>query len=614
MKRFYTYFSALFVAAAAMIAFTSCDNSDIDDDGGDGNITENPEVVTPIVSSVVVDEAKITVSSVSIEVTYSDIVELNYSYYVAGDEDNAIYDSAEVDVESTSYTISLSDLEAYTEYEIEVYGVGAEEVESTKVSETFKTLVPENDYYSLSNFAISPSSVTVDLTLKDGCEGVVVYADNASWFNASMVTFSIEGGYATFITESATISLASNATASTLYNYIIVPIANIREEEGEWGGTITTADIIGSLEDYYTQEVTTGDYDADFVITNATADQVKIGTITADITQLTVEVDRTGYEDVVAAYCGAVKNSELGDMSVAEWAVSTKYFNTAYASVYFVTDWGDNFYTSTACIPNLADDTDYTVFVVPVTASGAFGTITTAQATTSSYNFTVNEDLKPTIEIVPGLQSATVNITFGDCVKVYYDDYSTSYDAAKATIYQNTANGSYCLTDDGSGSTTYTISWLTSGTEYSFYCMGVDADGVYGAICEYTFTTTGLSWDGSTTATVTQVSGSLDEYGFADVVFDIDLSDDTYKATYAVVDESYISYDDVRNWGKYILENPWSNQTITSDGKVTVSVYGSYYRLVVVTEDASGVYGMPVVVTVDWDALDPYVDPDATVE
>ncbi len=589
-----------------MAAFSSCQTNDTGDD-------PTSDVTTPSISSVVVDQATITASSASIEVAYADIVELNYSYYVVGDDGNALSDSVEVNEESTSYTISISDLEANAKYQIDIYGVDAQGVESSVESKTFQTLIPENDYYNVSNFVITPSAVTFELTLKDGCEGVALYACETAYFIVSDINTQIENGYATVVTESTIVTLISYANPSTSYNYIIVPVENISEVATDWGGTATSCNIVGSIEDYYVGEVTTGEYDTDFVVNNAASDTVEIGTITADITQFTVNVNRNENENVVAAYCGAVMSSELGDMTVAQWAIANKYFNTAYAT-YFVTDYY-TLDTITAYITNLSDETQYTIFVVPVTASGAFGTITTAEATTNSYNVTVNEDLKPTVEIAPGLTSATVNITFGDCVKVYYDEYSTTLDNAKTNIYQNAAYGSFCFTDSGSGTATYTISGLSSSTEYKFYCMGVDADGVYGAVCEYTYTTSGSNWDGTTTSTVTQKSGAIDEYGFASVVFNIDISDDTYKATYAPVHEDYISYDIPLNWGKYILANTWYNQTITEDSDVTVTIYDSGYKLVVVTEDAAGAYGStPVVVDIDWDALDPYVAPDATDE
>lgn len=138
MNRFYNYFLALLVAVATMTAFTGCETSDLDD--GDGTTPPVTEEGTPTVASVVVDETTITTSSVSIEVTYSDIIELNYTYYVVDDKDNTVCESSiEVDAESTSYTIELEMLKEGTEYAIDVWGTDAEEIESEMVSQTFTT-------------------------------------------------------------------------------------------------------------------------------------------------------------------------------------------------------------------------------------------------------------------------------------------------------------------------------------------------------------------------------------------------------------------------------------------------------------------------------------------
>ncbi len=573
------------------------------------------ETYKPAVTKAEIVAGTITENAASIAVTVADADQL---FYTIAAENESASDAIEVAIVDNAAVVALTELADTTTYTVVFYATFENGLyKSTEVEVVFTTLAieqvePEDDAsYTVSNLQVTPTSATIDLAIGEDCEGLIVYADNSEWFNVASITDMITNGYATVITESCTYTMGSYYTPGTTCKYIVVEVSDVETTTNEWGMEATTCTLVGELDDYEVYEFTTGQFDMDYVVNNATSNTVKINSNTPDYTQITIEVTRDGDEEIKSVYCGAVATADLAGTTIGEYLVNNNWFASAYASD-FVNEYSGTIDPLSTTIYNLTADTEYTLFTVPVTTSGKIGTITTEATQTKSVNIVVDETLMPTITIVPGLNSVEITIDFGDCAKVFYEYedkyYSSDYETAKSTIYANVLNNSYVFDSQYYPSPyTHTISGLDQSTEYKFWCMGVKADGTYGAVCEYTYTTTGLDWTGTTTAVVTQVSGTIDEYGFADVVFSVDLSDDTTKATLAVVDPEYIYYDIPANWGKYILENTWNNQYLTADGNITVTLYNSNYKLVVVTENANGVYGTPLVLDVDWDALTPYV-------
>ncbi|MFI3287417.1 MAG: hypothetical protein R3Y61_02975 [Rikenellaceae bacterium] len=586
-----------------------------------GNTSSEVEVTfttlaayNPVVSATL-DSESVTSEFASFSVTVEDADQLFYTLAVSGESAS---EPVEVALSDNAAVVELSGLAASTTYDVVFYATNQNgEYRSEDVTVSFETLNDSGESdtaFTVTNFTTSPTNASYELTLNEGCEGVIVYADQSEWFDINNITSLIEYQSATVYTESGVYSVFSyDMSPSVACKFVVVEVENVEITTNMWGGEAVSCSLVGELSDYEIYEFTTGVFDEDFVINNATDDVVEFLSTTSDFTQIAASVTRNGNENISSVHVGAVKTSELAGTTIGKWVVENNWFVSDWgvkSPNAFVDYYGSVYDPLDVTLWSLETGTDYTLFAVPVTTSGAFGTITTYEASTIENVVVVDENLKPSVTINTGLSTAEFVIDFKDCAKVYYEyGYATGYGSAtdlvsaQEVIYSNVLSGYNVAYDYGSGTATISISWLTESTEYTFWCMGMDADGTYGPVCEYTYTTKSLSWDGATTASATQISGSVDEYGFADIKFNIDLSDDTVMATVAPVSSDYIVYDTPNAWGSYILSSTWYNQYLYADGELTFTFYDSSYKLVIVTEDKDGVYGTPVIVEVDWDAL-----------
>ncbi len=568
----------------------------------------------PAVSATLNSES-VTSDFASFAVSVEDADQLFYTLAVSGESAG---EPVEVALSDNAATVELSGLAASSTYNVVFYATNQNgEYRSEDVTVSFKTLNESGELetaFTVTNITTSPTNASFEITISEDCEGVIVYADQSAYFSIDNVTNLIEYQSATVYTESGIYSAFSyDMSPSTACKLVVVEVENIEITTNMWGGEAVSCSLVGSLSDYEIYEFTTGVFDEDFVINNATDDVVEFLSTTSDYTQIIASVTRNGNENIASVHVGAVKTSELAGTTIGEWVVANNWFVDDWGVKYpnaFVDYYGTVYDPLNATLWGLETGTAYTLFAVPVTTSGAFGTITTIEASTVENVVVVDENLKPSVTINTGLTTAEFVIDFKDCTKVYYEygyasGYGSATDLASAQeiIYSNVLSGYNVAYDYGDGTATLNISWLTESTEYTFWCMGMNADGTYGPVCEYTYTTKALSWDGATTATATQISGSVDEYGYADVKFNFDLSDDTVVATIAPVSSDYIVYDTPNAWGSYILSSTWYNQYLYADGELTFTFFDSTHKLVIVTEDKDGIYGTPVVVEVDWDAL-----------
>ncbi len=577
------------------------------------------EVLIPEITSVAVVDGSLADNSVTIAIGYNNLTQLNYVCYATADSAEKVW--VEFPMYSTgaaTIEIPFADLTAATEYTAEFVGVNGE-IESEAVSVSFTTtdnaISASGETLSFTITAITPFTALLTVDVDESlCEGWAYMSGQAAYgLYTDYIDSSISGGYIDIFEGDCSVVIGGDYALypSTEYAVAVVGVSEITFVESDWG-------------DYYTG-TRTGDLIYGYF---ATADP-EIGVVNESIS---IALNSTTYasasttftrgsENVTGYYYGSVLASDISNGDVESWISATSWFSTAYSNSFSSYDWstGETTYVDSVDVnfSSLSEGSDYYAFAIPITADGELGQLSTLEFTTGSMSF--DSTILYDIDVTPGVNTADVNITFGDrSYKVYYYNCSSGWyseDQLKTFVMdQVSSDYNYWSVDSATdGVLSHQITYLSMTTEYVLTTIVVDSTGAMGDVKWTYYTTVSPTFDSAATVNVTLASAEKDYYGWMNATVNIEMADGAVKYLYGNLDEAYVASDKAEAYGSYILGNYPSTST---EASLVLSYYSSAWKSVFIPVDADGAYGMPILFGFTQDEWDSYVyvDPDTTTE
>lgn len=582
--------------------------------------TEVDSEVTSATFTVVAPDPTIAIAAVEgsdsqFTVSVTDAIMYAYAYYLTSEAPaEALIEWTEVAVaEDGDYTI---DVEAEAgDYTLFAYA-GGMSANTEVVSIEFTIAEPVIITVSNANaasFMIS-MDVEIDNTLCDGFAYYSYQTAYAIWY-AGYFEGDLTYGYCEeYITESKTIQFGSAyyLTPDCSYTFEIAAY----KDNGD-GTYAIVGDIITFVE-------------------STTAAVIGASDATIEIEIDDTKTSLTGFggsiynNDNVGGYCYGNVAAADASSGIDAYITANNIVSSAYYTTFRTYDWETSDYvyadSKAFSVSSKASNTEYIVYAIPVDNDGNLGKVCTANVTTNSLS--VDSSIIPGIECTPSNTSAEFVFTFTDnCYKIFryngaVDDTWVTADGVYSWFLDDLTSLYYGWSKDSAdlvdGKATYTQSWLSMGTEYNMYYLGVAEDGTLGALQTYNYTTTSPDFDASTASlnvTIDEKSQAYYWYDpveypnnissvYANVTFNIEMTDGATSYVYGVFDDNYVvNKTSMSAYGSYLIGSFYN--PVTTTAKVLEDLYfgASTYILVVVPIDAAGLYGTPQVIKFDgWDS------------
>ncbi len=620
MKTISNYLIASLLMFATLFTAVGCEEDADVDPSDDPTVTPDPDP-DPDPDAELPTVALEATGNGTFEITVTNAVMYAYAYYLTEEAPSeSLIEWTEVAVESDgAYAIeTTSEVGDYTIY---AYAGGLES-DSAVISAEFVVSEPTAITVSCTPATLTIAmDVVVNLSL---CDGFAWSYNDTRNYNPdySYLLADLTYGYGNLVSESGTVMVGSDYYLSANTSYTIEVVAYNESESGD-GTYVAVGDII-TIE-CTTSPAVIGSSDVSVVI--------EIDDSETSITGFGGKVYNNS--DVAGYYCGNVAVSDAPD-GVEAWITSSSWFTgwDAYANAFYGMDYTVYEYVDaeykTFTASNKSAGTEYIAFAIAIDNDGNLGNLSTVNVTTSTISSDPN--IKPVVSVTPYTTTADFVFDFNGCAKVFRWNESVADASSSADdVYNNllsdmsTMYYGWSSADYAEGSVSYTQQWLTMGTEYNMYYLGVGADGTLGELQVLNYKTVSPEYTSAATVNVTFDGENSQVYYmsnpelypeymdniYAEVSFSVELQNGAASYAWGVFDHTYIfNQSSMAAFGDYLLGS-FYNTVYTSETYISNAYFGSSdYVLVIVPIDAGGAYGTAQ--KFEFDAWDNpiYVEPD----
>ncbi len=568
------------------VIFTTADSS---------TPTENPDEPIPTIA-VANSGAEVTVSTAQITVSLTDATLFYYTYYVEGSRPESPEMSGVIVESDGDYVLDLKGIPVNTEsdqtFTFEAYAVNDYNTSESAFT-TFQTL--KSDILVLNSQTVNPLMAIFDIDIiEEACDGYAYDWGQTTWFSESYLLDYITKGTASIITEDGELVLGTSTylKPATSYTLTVAPIAYNSD------GTI------------YTQV-------GDAMSFEFTPPAIEIG-FTDDIVEIVVDESSTTLNSLKATlytndavsgvYYGCFDSSKVVDEDV-DAAVRNHFANDYTVQSSFRTyDYSTSSYVPVesidATFSTLDSGVEYYIFTIAITNDGQVGGIN--YTTTKTEGFERDSSIKPNVTIEAEVTTMQATIDFNGCDKVFIFNQSNT-----TGWYNEKSIENLFITDctkskmeyghklseaNSEGIFTYTEERLVMGDEYTFYYLGVDANGVMGDLHKIEYTTSEPVYESSARLIIRQTSAEAlqDEGGATYVNLELNIIKISGATSYIynTVHKDYINdLTDMEEWGDFVI-NTLDKKT-SEESALTFSLQSRNVYVAFIPVDADGAYGTP---------------------
>lgn len=501
---------------------------------------------------------------------------------------SAVWQKVAVDAATDSTVIHIDlaiNLEKRVKYVMEAYASATKDKESARsevLSKSFQSL--RSRLVELSDIQVGPAAVVFHaeiVNVEGKADGYYYDIFPEGEYNKESFLASYE--YAELIAESGKQKRSYNLLPGN--NYILA-VAPVKADTNSWGGTYIT-EVAG--------EISTANFTTPPYVLNTADASVAMEVTAANYESVSISVSAD--DRACGFYYGAVKTEDMNGATLEDYLARNDWFATHASSMSnyasFVDFNGVKQAKVSAKVSKLKESTGYTVFAIAADTVGTPGKMVSATCATTPLTFDSKASVKLRT-VSAEYQSVTLGCDFlNGCTHAAYayalaSDKKTDAEGLELAL-ANVSDESYHFTGDD-----VTLFNLSASQEYTLFVLPIDADGKFGAMQKYSFSTKSVSFTGQARVSAVITASGSNEYG---ATYSITITKGSgcakfyyyyiYDAGEGLSDEEYAT----RILLSYYLES--DKDTVVYD----IETYGEPYKVAVVPVDAAGNNGTPVILS-----------------